>query len=90
MAEPADFDGSNTVLGKPREMSHEQCAALSVLRALNDEGNPVVISCWKVTQTELDEINRTGRIWLTVHGATMPPVCVSGEKPFEIVHEGAQ
>lgn len=80
---PSSFDESNHSLDKPREMTHEQCDPLSVYVGRNVENLPVVVSCWKCTPEELAEINRTGRVWLIVHGVTMPPVSVCGEKPFQ-------
>jgi threonyl-tRNA synthetase len=35
------------------------------------------------SQEELDEVNRTGRVWLGVLGLDHPPVFVAGIKPFE-------
>jgi hypothetical protein len=70
------------VLGKPADMDHDDCSCLSVLRTrVNNHRIPVVISCWKLTAEELEEINSTGRIWLMVSGETMPPAVVSGTKP---------
>lgn len=80
--ELASFAEANAVLGKPDDMTHEQCEAASVLRATMTDGTPVVISCWKVTAEELEEIQRTGRVWLLVCGTTMPPAKVLGNKPF--------
>lgn len=80
---PTSFAEADTVLGKPPDMTHEQCEPLSVLRALNTDGTPVVVSCWKCTAEELAEINRTGRVWLTVFGVTMQPVCLHGVRPFD-------
>lgn len=82
MATPTSFDESNDYLGKPDDMSHEECASLSILRTVTIVGLPCVVSCWKVSQEELEEINRTGRIWLTVVGDTHAPVHVTGIKPF--------
>lgn len=78
---PASFEESNLVLDKPPEMSYDQCDALSVALA-NQNGMPVVISCWKPTKEELEEITRTGRVWLIITGRTMPPASVSGHNPF--------
>lgn len=83
MAVPASFDESNDVLGRPVDMSDDDCAPLSIYRHVPDEGFPLMISCWKFTKEELDEINRTGRIWLTVYGVGHPPVHVSGIKPLQ-------
>lgn len=81
MAQPCNFPESNGVLGKPPGMTADECEALCVAHATMDE-MPVVISCWKLTVEELAEVNRTGRLWLTVLGNTMPPVIVAGCKPF--------
>ena len=48
---------------------------------------PVVISCWKLTKEELDLINKTGRVYLTVLGETMPPVALDVEKWFKPLPE---
>jgi len=84
---PASFDESNDSLSKPNDMSHEQCEALSVWRGNMEVGQgdqlPTVVSCWKLTKEELEEVNRTGRVWLFVVGYTMPPVIMSGHKPFK-------
>jgi hypothetical protein len=82
MAVPASFDESNAVLGRPPDMTDEQCGPLSIARATDTEGLPLVISCWKLTQAELDEVNRTGRIWLGIVGITMPPAWIAGNNPF--------
>lgn len=82
MAVPSGFPESNVVLNKPADMGYDQCSPLSVLRMQLADRQIVVISCWKLTHEELEEINRTGRVWLTVLGTTMPPVDVAGKKPF--------
>ena len=79
---PTAFDEENAVLGKPEGMTADDCECLSVRLTANADGHPVVVSCWKVTQEELDEIRRTGRVWLIVHGQTMPPVSLSGLLPW--------
>lgn len=82
---PASFDESNAVLSRPPSMTDEECAPLSILNAVTDNGRgirSVVISCWKLTAEELAEVQRTGRVWLTVFGETMPPVSVDGLKWF--------
>lgn len=78
----ASFPESNAVLDKPRDMTYEQCEAASVFKGVSSDGHPIVVTCWKATQAELDEINRTGRVWLYVYGETMPPCAVGGENPF--------
>lgn len=82
---PSSFDESNEVLDKPPGMTYDECVALSVWRGESADGVPLVVSQWRPTREELAEINRTGRVWLTVLGVTMPPVAISGDSPFEHV-----
>lgn len=79
---PADFPESNQVLSRPPDMTEEECDPLCVCQSQMPDGTPVVVSCWKLTKEELEEIQRTGRTWLIVVGHTMPPVIMSGKKPF--------
>lgn len=83
MGVPCDFDESNVVLSKPAGLTHDQCQPLCAMRARKPDGTPFLVSCWKLTAEELAEINRTGRVWLSIMGHTMPPACVTGDKPFE-------
>lgn len=79
---PASFDGADVVLSRPSEMTDEECEPLSIKRMQTEGGTPVVLSCWKLTQEELEEFSRTGRIWVTVYGTTMPPIALNGIRPF--------
>lgn len=80
---PASFDESNDLLDKPPSMTRDECEPVSILRATTPKGHPVLISCWKLTRQELDEINKTGRLWLTIYGDTMPPVALDVKKWFK-------
>jgi hypothetical protein len=82
--EATSFDESNHVLGAPKGMTAEECSPLSVFMHTTrpDRQTEIVISCWKLTTEELDEINRTGRVWLFVWGQTMPPVLLQTKSPF--------
>lgn len=81
---PCSFDEANQVLGADKYKDHpSDVECLSVLKTVeNNTGTPVVLSCWKCTAEELEEINKTGRVWLTVMGQTMPPVHIQGVKPL--------
>jgi hypothetical protein len=76
------FAESNHVIDKPQDLDRDQCDALSVYAGESADGLPVMISCWKVTREELEQIQRTGRVWLWVFGRGMPAVALSGEHPF--------
>lgn len=77
------FDEENGIASKPPSMGADECAALSIFSGFNTDGVPVVISCWKITKEELEEFNRTGRIWLIVCGKSMPPVALTAVNPFK-------
>lgn len=76
------FDEENQVLGPPKGMTEEDCYSLSVYRGIDGAGRPIVVSCWKPTKEELEEIARTGRVWLLLWGQTMQPASVTGFSPF--------
>ena len=78
---PVSFDESNGVLGEPAEIHGIESNCQSVCFS-NHNGQPVVISCWKMTKEELEEINRTGRVWMGMFGTVAPPMWLSGTKPF--------
>ena len=76
------FAESNAVLSRPPDMTEEECDPLSVWRGVDTNGNPLVVSCWKPTAEELEEIIRTKRVWLIITGQTMPPSLLYGHSPF--------
>ena len=80
--EATNFEESNHALGPPPGMTEDEVFTLRVWKGQYDDGTPIVISCWRPTQAELDEINRTGRVWLEVMGNTMPPAMLRGINPF--------
>lgn len=82
MAFPSAFAESNAVLDRPPGMTDEQCGPLNVCRAVDPDGVPIVVSCWKFSREELDEVNRTGRVWLLIWGRTMPPAAIAGCNPI--------
>lgn len=86
--EPTAFDEENGYLNPPPGVSSAECTPLSVWRGSLPNGLPVVVSCWKPSRKELEEINRTGRVWLMVWGDVMMPVALDGFNPFvERKHE---
>lgn len=41
-----------------------------------------IISCWQLTDKEIDEVQRTKIVWLSVMGLQQPPVWLGAETPF--------
>lgn len=83
---PTSFEQSNFVFGKPKDWTDEQCMDLPVYKGTSKDEDyfetPVIISCWKLSKEDLEEINRTGIIWLNITGHGMPPVSLQTENPF--------
>lgn len=76
-----DFPESNHVYDKPADVSRDDCDPLNTY--IGDLGNGVgSISCWKPTKEELEEINRTGRVWVYHWGQYLQPHSVGGHNPF--------
>lgn len=73
MANPAKFYESQ---------AGDDYEAVAVTRVQMTDETLGFISCWKLTPQELEEVMKTGRIWLTVMGDTHPGVAVNGIKPF--------
>lgn len=84
---PISFDESNGVIDKPPNVDREVCDALSVWRGdipiESGEVIPGIVSCWKLTKEELDQINKTGRVWVYVYGYVQPMLSLSGIHPFK-------
>ena len=81
---PTSFEEANMVLDPPEGVDLDKCGPLNVFRFLAQDGIQRTVSCWKVTDEELTEIQRTGRVWLVVMGSGMPPVVLSGNVPFQM------
>lgn len=79
---PTTFEGSNFTFTKPKDMTDEQCMDLPVFKGQTTDGFPVIISCWKFSKEDLEEIQKTGCIYLSITGYGMPPVSLFTENTF--------
>lgn len=77
-----DFPESNHIIDKPPNMTRDECEPLNVFIGKDTANNNIIISCWKPTKEELEEINSTGRIWCYHFGQSLQPHSLSGENPF--------
>lgn len=75
MASAVQFDGANRIL-RARPGQEE---TVSDLHTFNN--GRCSVSCWELSPEEIAEVQRTGRIYLSVFfGETQPPVFVGGEE----------
>ena len=82
------FPESNGALSPPDGLTEDQVTSLAVWRGYApaegmEDPVPMTISCWKPTKEEMDEFQRTGRVWLFIWGGSMPPACLSMTNPFQ-------
>lgn len=82
---PTAFDEANITLDKPDGMTHEECCSINAFEGAVefDRLHPVIITCWKPTKEELNEISRTGRVWCFMYSSQVPPHALSGHNPFD-------
>ena len=84
MAVGEPFPQANVVLRAP---TPEDAAAgtvydLHVHRYRDLDGQPHVLSKWRLNDQELAEVVRTGCVWFSCWGVTHPPMWISGTDPF--------
>lgn len=78
-----DFPESNFTFNKPANMTDDQCGPLKVHKGIDGENFPIIISKWKLTDEELEQIKTTGVVYLTIYGSGMPPVSLSVQSPLQ-------
>lgn len=81
---PVDFPERNKVFTKPESMTDEECSDLPVWQGKTTDNFPCIISCWKFSKEDLEEIQKTGCIYLSITGNGMPPVSLFTENPFVV------
>ena len=79
---PVSFDGENCLLQPPVGME-TLIEPINAFQGHAEEGTPVCVTCWKMTTAELEEFQRTGRIWVVIRGTLIPPMVLTALKPIE-------
>lgn len=82
-----DFKHRNGFMGKPEDWKDDECGTLPVAFCdvpIGEDGRmvPAVISCWKPTPWERDQLAAGCPVFLRVIGG-MPPVSLFVDDPFE-------
>lgn len=73
---PVYFEGSNVVMGKPSDMTDEQCGSLHAMRGVDADGFPFFDECWKPSEEEIKEIVSGKAIRIRILSKTLPPIAV--------------
>lgn len=77
------FPQQNNILGKPENMTDDECYGLPVHHYVTDRGFPAIISCWELTDEDIEQIIKTRRIWANTLGKTLSPFSLHSYSPFE-------
>lgn len=82
--EPIEFKEQNTFLGAG---DNPNTVGMPVAVSVNEpmsEGRLHTVSCWQLSQEEIQSIIETGKIWVSNMAWPPPPVCVMAENPFTV------
>jgi hypothetical protein len=73
---------------KPVDQPHSQllvapgCFPLPAVLVTYADGVQAVVTAWELTDEEVADVVKTGRLWLEVRGVTQPPVVLATRCPY--------
>lgn len=71
-----DFPGANITFEKPDSMTDEQCTPMRGLKAVTQEGWPLIETRWQPNKEDIDAINAGRPIIIHLVTPIMPPIQV--------------
>jgi len=94
MAKAIDFEQRNDFIGKPKDMTDNQCYALPVARIITHIPGPTYmdkteqhhahVSCWELSEDEIAEVIRTKKVYVKIISTTTYPFSVHGVLPIHV------
>jgi hypothetical protein len=94
MGRGVDFPQRNDFFGKPKDMTDNQCYSLPVSRIITyipgpsdkDKAQPCMahISCWELSEEEVAEVVRTGKVFVKISGTGCMPMSIHGKLPIYV------
>jgi hypothetical protein len=82
MAKGVEFGEMTAKLGPPKGATEEEVYTLPVQRYLdNNSEQPSIISAWKFSDEEMEEITRTKIAYHSCWGYSLPPMFIAGFYP---------
>ncbi len=73
--QPINFEGASFI-GKPDEMSDEQCSGIHAMHGVDDAGYNYFLEAWKPSYEDLQAINRGEPIYIKILALGLPPISV--------------
>jgi len=80
--EPASFPEANQVFDKPDGWSRDECGAIDTFLGKDQFNRPIIVTCWKLTKDEVEELLETGRVWVYHWGTGLQPHSLTAHSPF--------
>lgn len=81
---PTAFEGENQIFGPPPGVSDEEVQYITGYVGPDANGVITTITCWKLEKDEIEELLRTGRIFLWQWlGGGCAPHALTVHSPFE-------
>jgi len=81
--QPVSFEESNCTYENNGGISINGIDVASAFQGHTKDDIPIVVTCWKMTEEELEEFQRTGRIWVLTLGHVIPIQQLFATKPLE-------
>lgn len=81
---PIKTKDTNSVLKGPKGSN---VIDLPITRLKGPNGEPVVESCWELSEKELKEVNKTRKVYFLCLGNTHPPILLSTSSAAEECEE---
>ena len=79
---PIKTENTNSILKAP-EGEKDSVEDLPITRLQYRDGIHAVESCWKLSEEELKEIIKTGKVYFVCLGDTHPPILLSTKSQLE-------
>jgi len=71
-----DFEGSNVTLGKPTDMTDEQCVSIHAERNVDAQGFPYFLTAWVPNREDLEALQAGRPLFLKMIGTHFQPVAM--------------
>lgn len=83
MAETINFPGANVRLDAPPGLE-EQVHDIVAYKGPCTCGDcpEQVVTCWRLSPEELEQVKKTGVVWLYLMGPSMQPAYIGTDSPF--------
>ena len=84
--QPSGFEEENAIFGPPNGLTENEVFSLCAAKLKWCGMGLGICSCWKISQKQMEKVNKDGIIWITTLGG-QPPILPMVEKPWVIYND---